>query len=119
VKDNNCDLPTLDIYTVKGAYPSQEEACKRKKTLSGTTTYNYKDNTLIGGTNLSGRYPIFEWNTERGGRNVILENGKILAYETCGTELTDIQYSQIGFNNSLYPLETPELINPSNFKFCL
>ena len=41
-----------------------------------------------------------------------MENGKILAYETCGTELTDIQYSQIGFNKNLYPLDTPELINP-------
>ena len=54
---------------------------------------------------------------ERGGRNIILENGKILAYETCGTELTDIQYSEIGFNNEIYPLETPELVNPSRIRF--
>ena len=109
---NTCTLPTLSIYTEEGAYPSQEEACKRKKDFIGSTTYNYKDNTIIGGTGLSGRYPIYSGITERGGRNVILSNGKILAYETCGTELTDIQLSYIGFNNSLYPLETPELINP-------
>ena len=109
---NNCILPTLDVYTLKGAYPSQEEACKRSKTLSGTTTFTYKDNTLIN-SKLSGRYPLWSGTQERGGRNVVLENGKILAYEICGTELTDIQYSEIGFNNAVYPLETPELINPS------
>ena len=109
---NNCILPTLDVYTLKGAYPSQEEACRRSKTLSGTTTFTYKDNTLIN-SKLSGRYPLWSGTQERGGRNVVLENGKILAYEICGTELTDIQYSEIGFNNAVYPLETPELINPS------
>ncbi len=109
---NNCIWPTLDVYTLQGAYPSQEEACKSSKTLSGTTTFTYKDNTLIN-SKLSGRYPLWSGTQERGGRNVILENGKILAYETCGTELTDIQYSEIGFNNAVYPLETPELINPS------
>ena len=121
---NNCILPTLDIYTLRGAYPSQEEACKRTKTLPGTTTFTYKDNTLrsyqsgnFSTPNLSGRYPLWSGIQERGGRNVILENGKILAYETCGTELTDIQYSEIGFPNSTYPLETPELINPRTLNF--
>ena len=108
-ENNNCVLPSIEIEVSKGAYPDQESACRRKK--SSGVSYDYKDNTLIG-ANLTGRYPIFE-GQERGGRNVVLENGKILAYETCGTELTDVQYSQIGFNNSLYPLETPELINPS------
>jgi len=108
----NCDLPSIQIYTVKGAYPSQEEACKRTKTLTGSTSYRYKDNTLIG-PKISGRYPLWSGTQEKGGRNIILENGKILAYETCGTELTDIQYSEIGFPNSTYPLKTPELINPS------
>ena len=105
-----CVLPQIQIETSLGSYPDQESACKRKK--SSGVTYNYKDNTLIGGTGLSGRYPIYNGVQERGGRNVVLENGKILAYEICGTELTDIQYSEIGFNNAIYPLETPELINP-------
>ena len=110
---NTCVLPQLNIYTTRGAYSSQEEACKRKKLGSGSETFNYKDNTLLGsGRGLSGRFPVYEQESERGGRNVILENGKILAYETCGTELTDIQLSEIGFNNTTYPLETPELINP-------
>ena len=113
---NTCNLPELEIFTLRGAFPSQEEACKRKKTESGTQGFPYKDNTLIG-SNLSGRYPLWSGTQERGGRNVILENGKILAYETCGTELTDIQYSEIGFNNSTYPLETPELINPRTLNF--
>ena len=117
-KDNGCQLPLLEIYTVKGAHPSQEEACKRRKNGAGSNGYEYKDNTLLGsGRGLSGRYPLYEGVTEKGGRNVILENGKILAYETCGTELTDIQYSKIGFPNSTYPLKTPELINPSWFNF--
>lgn len=113
---NTCSLPELEIFTSRGAFPSQEEACKRKKTESGTQGFSYKDNTLIG-SNLSGRYPLWSGTQERGGRNVILENGKILAYETCGTELTDIQYSEIGFTNSTYPLETPELINPRTLNF--
>jgi len=112
-EDNNCVLPSISIETSKGAYPDQESACRRKK-LTGVS-YNYKDNTLIG-ANLTGRFPVFE-GRERGGRNIILENGKILAYETCGTELTDIQYSEIGFNNEIYPLETPELVNPSRIRF--
>ena len=113
---NTCNLPELEIFTSRGAFPSQEEACKRKKTESGTQGFSYKDNTLIG-SNISGRYPLWSGTQERGGRNIILENGKILAYETCGTELTDIQYSEIGFNNSTYPLETPELINPRTLNF--
>jgi len=116
-ESNVCILPNLDIYTLKGAHPSQEEACRRKKTSSGSTTYSYKDNTLIGGTNLSGRYPIYSGTNERGGRNIVLENGKILAYETCGNELIDVQYSEIGFPNSTYPLESPELINPRTLNF--
>jgi len=107
---NVCILPQIQIETSQGSYADQESACKRKK--SSGTTYSYKDNTIIG-TNLSGRYPLYSGVQERGGRNVILENGKILAYEICGTELTDIQYSEIGFSNAVYPLETPELINPS------
>jgi len=110
---NTCNLPQISIEISNGSYTDQESACRRKK-LAGVS-YNYKDNTLIG-ANLTGRFPVFE-GRERGGRNIILENGKILAYETCGTELTDIQYSEIGFNNEIYPLETPELVNPSRIRF--
>lgn len=106
-----CILPTLEIYTVKGAFDTQEEACKRKKT-SGTS-YSYKDNQLIGsGTTLSGRYPLYGGTSSRGGRNVILSAGKIIGYETCGSELTTVQYGSIGFYNTVYPLETPDIINP-------
>jgi len=110
---DTCVLPQINLEITRGSYPDQESACRRQKI--GGTTFNYKDNTLIG-KNLTGRYPIFE-GQGRGGRNVILENSKILAYETCGTELTDIQYSSIGFNKNTYPLDTPELINPSRFRF--
>ena len=113
---NACVLPTLKIETSKGAYTDQESACRRDK--SSGVTFSFKDNTLLGsGRGLSGRYPLFEGEGGRGGRNVILENGKILSFETCGSELTDIQYSEIGFNNETYPLETPELINPSTLRF--
>tara|TARA_R100001480_G_scaffold59510_1_gene72255 strand:- start:2340 stop:4067 length:1728 start_codon:yes stop_codon:yes gene_type:complete len=108
-----CDLPQISIETSRGSYTDQESACRRKK-IAGVN-FNFKDNTLIG-SRLTGRFPVFE-GIGRGGRNIILENGKILAYETCGTELTDIQYSEIGFNNEIYPLETPELINPSQLRF--
>ena len=110
---NTCVLPTLEIETTHGSYPDQESACSRRK--AGGVTFNFKDNTLIG-SSLTGRFPVFE-GIERGGRNVILENGKILAYETCGTELTDVQYSEIGFGIAQYPLETPELINPHLLNF--
>ena len=113
---NACTLPSLTLYTTRGAYPSQEEACKRKKNSVGSTTYNYKDNTLVG-TNLSGRYPILEIDFERGGRNVILSNGKIIAYETCGTELTDVTYSLIGFTTTYMNPSDTSLVNPRLLKF--
>lgn len=106
-----CVLPTLSIYTVRGSFSDQESACRRNKT-SGTT-YSYKDNRLQGsGTRLSGRYPLYEGSGGRGGRNVILSAGRIVGYETCGSELTTVQYGSIGFSNSRYPLQTPENINP-------
>ena len=110
---NTCVLPTLEIETINGSYPDQESACSRRK-ASGVT-FNFKDNTLIG-SSLTGRFPVFE-GIERGGRNVILENGKILSFETCGSELTDAQYSEIGFGTAQYLLETPELINPYLLNF--
>jgi hypothetical protein len=113
-----CVLPSLTIQTVYGAYDTQEEACARQKTAGGTTTFQYKDNTITStsGRSLSGRYPIFNGTAERGGQNVILAAGKIIGYETCGTELTDVSYGAIGWPNSSYPLGDPENGNPRNIQ---
>jgi hypothetical protein len=80
--------------------------------------YEYKDNTITStsGRSLSGRYPIFNGTAERGGRNVILSSGRIIGYETCGTELTDVTYGAIGWPNSSYPLGDPENGNPRNIQ---
>ena len=113
-----CILPELTIQTVRGAYDTQEEACARKKTTSGNTTFEYKDNTIISssGRRLSGRYPIYNGIAERGGQNVILSAGKIVGYETCGTELTDVTYGKIGWSNSSYPLGDSENASPRNLQ---
>jgi hypothetical protein len=113
-----CVLPSLTIQTVYGAYDTQEEACARQKTAGGTTTFQYRDNTITStsGRSLSGRYPIFNGTAERGGQNVILSAGKIIGYETCGTELTDVSYGAIGWPNSSYPLGDPENGNPRNIQ---
>ena len=104
-----CQLPTLNIYTTEGSFPDQESACQRLKLIG--VSYSYKDNKLQGfGSTLSGRYPL--GGSGRGGRNVILSAGQIIGYETCGSELTTIQYGTTGFLNSDYPLLTPENINP-------
>jgi hypothetical protein len=102
-----CVLPTINIYTIRGSFPDQESACARTKT--GGTTYSYKDNRLVGAS-LSGRYPL--GGSGKGGRNVILSAGQIVGYETCGSELTTVQYGSIGWPNSTYPLQTPENLNP-------
>jgi len=105
-----CQLPSIEIYTVDGTFSTQESACQRSKS-TGTTFY-YKDNKLQGlGTTLSGRYPL--GGNGRGGRNVILSAGRIIGYETCGSELTTINYGSTGWLNSTYPLQTPENINPN------
>ena len=83
-----CILPNVSLYTLRGAYGSQEEACKRKKTSGGITTYT------LGSIRVSGRYPIYEGN-KRGGRNAIVSGGNIIAFETCGTELSPIQFGSI------------------------
>jgi len=106
-----CILPSISIYTLRGSYPDQESACKRSKTQAGSTTYSYKDNRLVGAS-LSGRYPLFEGAGGRGGRNVILSASRIIGYETCGTELSNVSYGSTGWSNSTYPLLTPENINP-------
>ena len=114
-----CVLPTLTIETSRGAYDTQEESCARKKLGVSTTTFEYRDNTITStsGRSLSGRYPIFNGTVERGGQNVILSSGKIIGYETCGTELTDVTYSSIGFSNSLYPLKDPSNADPRFLKY--
>ena len=113
-----CVLPSLTIQTVYGSYATQEEACARQKTAGGITTFEYRDNTITStsGRSLSGRYPIFNGTAERGGQNVILGAGKIIGYETCGTELTDVSYGAIGWPNSSYPLGDPENGNPRNIQ---
>ena len=104
-----CVLPTISIYTVRKSFPDQESACKRTKTNAGTQTFSYKDNKLQN-SSLSGRYPL--GGTGRGGRNVLLSAGRIIGYETCGTELSNVQYGSTGYSNSTYPLLTPSNINP-------
>ena len=104
-----CVLPSISIYTVRGSFPDQESACKRNATSGGSQTFSYKDNRLQG-TGLSGRYPL--GGSGRGGRNIILSSGRIIGYETCGTELSNVQYGSTGWPNSRYPLNSPADINP-------
>ena len=101
-----CILPSISIETTQGSYSNQESACERNKTTG--TTYSYKDNRLVGAS-LSGRYPLYEGEGGRGGRNIILSAGRIVGYETCGSELTTIQYGSTGWLNSNYPLLLPNL----------
>ena len=104
-----CVLPSISIYTLRGSFPDQESACKRSKTGAGSNTFSYKDNRLQG-TGISGRYPL--GGSGRGGRNIILSAGRIIGYETCGTELSNVQYGSVGYSNSTYPLNSPSNINP-------
>jgi hypothetical protein len=110
-KLETCVLPSLNIFTQDGSFTTQEEACKRVKSIGGSQTLFYKDNQLRGdGRNLSGRFPIN--NDSQGGTNVILSAGNIVGFETCGTELETSQLSIYGYPSSSYPFHTPELINP-------
>ena len=104
-----CVLPSISIYTLRGSFSDQESACKRNATSGGSQTFSYKDNRLQG-TGISGRYPL--GGSGRGGRNIILSSGRIVGYETCGTELSNVQYGSIGYINSTYPLNSPANINP-------
>ena len=100
--------PNVNVPELSG---TQEEACKRSKEFISNEVITYKDNKFTGdGTNLSGRFPIDAGG--KGGRNIILSTGNIIGFETCGTELSTILLGQKQYLNSLYPLETPELINP-------
>ena len=104
-----CVLPSVLIETSRGSYSDQESACRRKKLTA--VSYSYKDNKLQG-TGLSGRYPLFEGSPSRGGRNIILSAGRIIGYETCGSELTTVQYGSTGFPRTSYPLDSPADVNP-------
>ena len=107
----DCNLPSHLVYNGVGPFSTQEEACKRSKEFISNEVITYKDNKFTGdGTNLSGRFPIDAGG--KGGRNIILSTGNIIGFETCGTELSTILLGQKQYLNSLYPLETPELINP-------
>ena len=107
----DCTLPSHLVYNGVGPFSTQEEACKRSKEFISNEVITYKDNKFTGdGTNLSGRFPIDTGG--KGGRNIILSTGNIIGFETCGTELSTILLGQKQYLNSLYPLETPELVNP-------
>jgi len=106
-----CRRPSITLETVSGAYPTQEEACSRQKSSLGNTTYQ------IGKISVNGRFPIYEGSNTRGGRNAIVSGGTVVAYETCGTELTDVSYGAIGWPEGSYPLGDPANGNPNNIKF--
>ena len=101
-----CRYPSITLYTLRGSYGTQEEACKRRKTSGGTTTYT------LGSIRVSGRYPIYEGN-QRGGRNAIISGGNIIAYETCGSELTPVLYGSIPWPEVQgYTLDDPSNMSP-------
>ena len=102
-----CRRPSITLYTVRGSFGSQEEACARSKAGSGTTY-------TLGSIRVSGRYPILT--SGRGGRNAIISGGNVVGYETCGTELTPVQYGSIGWSNSTYPLSSPSNVNPRSLQ---
>jgi hypothetical protein len=103
-----CKFPTVRLYTLRGKYASQFDACKQRKTSAGSTTY--EENGRIP---LSGRYPIFNGNEFRsGGTNAIISGGQVIAIETCGDEMSTIEYSDQGFLDVSYPLSEPDLVNP-------
>jgi hypothetical protein len=55
----------------------------------------------------------------RGSRNVIFSSGRIVGYETCGSELTDVTLSNVGFPSSRYDFTSPENISPTYIKISL
>jgi hypothetical protein len=83
---NTCSYPTLTIS--KKSYSNQEAACRDR--AFSTQTVQYKGSQLIG-SGLTGR---FKMQTGRGGQNVILSSGRIISYETCGTEGSSVTYTR-------------------------
>lgn len=90
---NSCSYPTLTIS--KKSYSSQEDACRDRTSL--TQTVQYKGSQLIG-SGLTGR---FKMQTSRGGQNIILSSGRIISYETCGSEGSGVTYSRVGYSKRL------------------
>lgn len=39
--------------------------------------------------------------TSRGGQNIILSSGRIISYETCGSEGSGVTYSRVGYSKRL------------------
>jgi hypothetical protein len=105
-----CVYPTIQLYTLRGSYATQQEACARSKSQPGSQTFTENNITLP-----DGRYPIFDGSLGtfyRGGTNAIVSNRQIIAIENCGSELTPVLYSSQGFLPLSYPLDTPSLVNP-------
>jgi len=103
-----CRRPGISLYTIRGSYGSQEEACKQRKTSSGNTNYT------LGSIRVSGRYPIA--GNGKGGRNAIISGGNVVGYETCGSEFTPVQFGQIGWPRGSYPLDSPGNLNPRRLR---
>ena len=102
-----CRRPGITLYTARGSYGTQEDACKRYKSGGGSAY-------TLGSIRVSGRYPIMS--SGRGGRNAIISGGNVVGYENCGSELTPVQYGQIGWRSSSYPLDSPGNVNPRSLK---
>ena len=83
---NTCSYPTLTISN--DSFSDQEAACRVRR--FSTQTVQYKGSQLIG-KKLNGR---FKMQTGRGGQNVIISNGQIISYETCGTEGSSVTYTR-------------------------
>ena len=88
-----CSYPTITVS--RKSYSNQEAAC-RDKTFS-TQNLQYKGSQIIG-SKLTGRFKL---QTDRGGRNIVISNGQIISYETCGSEGSTISYTRGGFSSYL------------------
>ena len=102
-----CRRPSITLYTARGSYGTQEDACKRYKSGSGSTY-------TLGSIRVNGRYPIMS--SGRGGRNAIISGGNVVGFENCGSELTPVQFGQIGWSSGRYPLDSPGNVNPRSLK---
>ena len=88
----NCSFPTISFS--RSSYPDQETACKTS--IGNPQTKQIKDGRLVG-SSLSGRFKL---NTSRGGSNIILSGGRVIAYETCGSEGSSVVYTRYGYSAS-------------------
>ena len=103
-----CRRPSITLYTREGSFGSQAAACSTRKRGFGNTTYT------LGSIRVSGRYPLA--GSGKGGRNAIISGGNVVGYETCGGELTPVQYGAIGWPRSRYPLDSPGNVNPRSLR---